>query len=132
MFRLAMFAGLMAAAVAAMPERAMADGYNVNFYPGPVGISTPKLGFDGTYHMLYGRYSGIFVSDVYRYSLASRVGLERGDVIVKINGTALRSDADYHRALRNARDYNYGNVRLLVDNRRNPGSLVAVSFHLND
>lgn len=80
------------------------------FNPSPA----PRLGFTG--QMIYGY--GMKVLSVAWGTPAQRIGLETGDVIVRINGRQIRSQFDYDQALRDAATYNGGQVNLLVRNVR--------------
>lgn len=98
----------------------------------PVVPHTPRLGFYGQMH--YGW--GMMVVSVTPGSLASRNGLESGDVILEINGRPVQSDHDYRQALREA-VFQGGYVQLLVDNvRARQGGwgqrYVRVGFYLNE
>lgn len=75
--------------------------------PAPV---IPRLGFMG--HVDYGY--GMVVDHVSWGTFASRLGLERGDVIIRINNRAIDCDQDYNRAIRNAVDYQRGFIDMLV------------------
>lgn len=60
--------------------------------PPPVANpATPRLGFMG--HMQ--RNWGMVVDSVNSGSTAARMGLERGDMIVRINGRQINSDRSY-------------------------------------
>lgn len=91
---------------------------------------TPRLGFTG--HMHYGQ--GMYVERVRRGSLAERLGLEAGDIIVEINGRRIRSDRDYAWALTEAAQHHDGHIDLLIDNVRarngwDPGAQRFVTVH---
>ncbi len=58
--------------------------------------STPKLGFYG----YIVPHRGMVITRVMPGSEAARIGLERGDVILSINGQQLCHNGDYERALR--------------------------------
>ena len=73
----------------------------------------PRLGFQGRM-----TYDGLRVESVQYGSQADDMGLERGDVIVEINGQHIHSMADYQNALLDAVDFNGGRVRVLIDNVR--------------
>lgn len=87
----------------------------------PVVPRQPRLGFYG--HMEYGW--GMMVDRVRWGTPASRVGLEPGDVIVRINDRRIRTDYDYYRALQTSGPY----CRLLVRDVRGRG-LVRVTAYL--
>ena len=74
----------------------------------------PKLGFDG--QLIYNY--GMKVISVNWGSAAKRAGLERGDVITKINGRMIRSQWDYDQALSDAARFQNGRVTLKVRNVR--------------
>ncbi len=74
----------------------------------------PRLGFNG--QMIHGY--GMKVASVNWGSAAQRAGLESGDVIMKVNGRAIRSQWDYDQALRDAANFNYGQVNMKVRNVR--------------
>lgn len=57
-----------------------------------------KLGIRGHFDFA----EGMHVEQVMRHSIASRMGLEAGDVIVSINGRRLRTENDYFRQLSNS------------------------------
>ncbi len=59
---------------------------------------TVKLGIRGHFDFA----EGMHVEQVMRHSIASRMGLEPGDVIVSINGRRLRTENDYFRQLSNS------------------------------
>jgi len=82
----------------------------------------PYLGFYG--HM---DARGMVVDRVLADSLAWRIGLVAGDVIEKINGTEIRSEADYDQSLRSSG----GHVRMVVWNVRTQGRETYV-FNLNN
>jgi hypothetical protein len=69
---------------------------------------------------------GALVTWVAQYSGAARAGLERGDVILDVNGLAIQSLADLRHALGRDRD---GHVLLKVRNVRD-GRTVRVHAHL--
>ena len=73
----------------------------------------PLLGFSG--HIEYGW--GMMVDRVRRGSPADRMGLERGDVVVRINDQRIRSYDDYYTALRSAEE----RVRVQIDDVRGRG-----------
>lgn len=75
--------------------------------PAPV---VPRLGFMG--HINYGY--GMVVDQVSWGTFASRLGLERGDVIVRINNHSIDDDHDYNRAVRNAVQFQSGFIDMLV------------------
>ena len=57
----------------------------------------PTLGFYG-----YQTCQGMVVTEVVRGTEAARLGLERGDIIVSIDGIVLHDDGDYQFAMRRA------------------------------
>ena len=65
-----------------------------------------RLGFHG--HVDFGE--GMHVDHVLRFSHASRIGLERGDLILQVNGRRIVSEHDYHQGLAKTGRY----LRLLV------------------
>lgn len=73
------------------------------------------------------RRLGLVVQCVPACSLAARLGLEPGDVIVRINGQRIRCEADYARGLAEAA--RCGVLRLVVLDVRT-GGLVPISFRL--
>lgn len=75
--------------------------------PGPF---VPRLGILG--HIHYGR--GMVVDSVNYGSLASRMGLERGDVIVRINNQPINTDQNYNQALVRAQRFQDGFVDVVV------------------
>ncbi|WP_237227570.1 PDZ domain-containing protein [Rubinisphaera sp. JC750] len=81
----------------------------------------PKLGF-------YGRITcqGLRVTQVVRGSEAWRIGLEPGDVIVKIDNVRIHDEHDYRFAMRNAGRH----IDLLVRDTRGRG-LFWVHAHLD-
>ena len=87
----------------------------------PIAPATPTLGFYG--HFDWG--VGMHVDSVPFGTPARRMGLERGDVIVAINGLWLRSDRDYHRAMAYSDHY----VQVTVQDVRS-GRLVTRVAHL--
>lgn len=72
--------------------------------------AVPRLGFMG--HVQYG--FGMVVDSVSYGTFASRVGLERGDVIVRINNRKINSDHSYNDAVMDAVRFQRGFVDLLV------------------
>ncbi len=70
----------------------------------------PRLGIMG--HVQYGY--GMVVDSVNYGSLANRMGLERGDVIVRINNHPINNDYNYNQALLKAEQFHGGFVDLLV------------------
>ncbi len=88
--------------------------------PNPHGSGhapTPRLGFNG--QISYGH--GMRVNYVQYGTPAHWIGLERGDVIVRINGRRINSRYDYDRALEDAAYYRGGRVVLVVDDVRAHG-----------
>lgn len=77
------------------------------------GVPTPRLGFHGRIVS-----NGLRVERVDYGSVAFDAGLERGDVIMKVNGRRLTSMSGYRRALLEAVDYRDGRVTLTVENVR--------------
>lgn len=77
------------------------------------GSPTPRLGFHGRIVS-----NGLRVDRVDDGSLAFDVGLERGDVIMKVNGRRITSMSAYRRALLEAVEYRDGRVNLTVENVR--------------
>lgn len=77
------------------------------------GIPTPRLGFHGRIVA-----NGLRVDRVDYDSLAFEIGLERGDVITKVNGRRITSMSGYRRALLEAVEYRDGRVNLVVENVR--------------
>jgi hypothetical protein len=71
-------------------------GATTYLLPDDCGESTALLGFYG--HMEYG--AGMMVDRVLRGTPAWRLGLERGDLIVRINGRSFRTERDFARLLR--------------------------------
>lgn len=94
--------------------------------PAPV---VPRLGFMG--HINYGY--GMVVDRVSWGTFANRLGLERGDVIVRINNHSIDDDHDYNRAVRNAVEHQRGFIDMLVidvrtgEARHRAGYLSAVN-----
>ena len=78
-----------------------------------VAPSAPRIG-------VYGRIvsNGMRVDRVNYDSVAYDAGLERGDVIMKINGRRITSMATYRRALQEAVDFRDGRVTMTVENIR--------------
>lgn len=76
-------------------------------YPTPV---IPRLGFNGHVHYGY----GMVVDSVNYGSFASRMGLERGDTIIRINNLPILHDGSYNRAVRNAVQHRDGFLDLVV------------------
>lgn len=76
-------------------------------HPIPV---TPRLGIMG--HIEYGY--GMVVDSVNYGTVANRMGLERGDVIVRINNRQINSDSSYQQALFQAHQTQGGFVDLVV------------------
>ena len=75
--------------------------------------ATPRLGFTGRAIWNWGMH----VDQVYYGSTAARQGLERGDVIMSINGRRINSMGDYFSAL-SAANYQGGWISMVVDNVR--------------
>lgn len=78
--------------------------------PHPVNPFTPRLGIMG--HIQYGR--GMVVDSVNHGTVAARLGLERGDMIVRINDRQINNDRGYQEALWSAARYLDGYVDLVV------------------
>lgn len=78
-------------------------------YPTPMPV-TPRLGFMG--HVQYG--FGMVVDSVNYGSFASRMGLERGDTIIRINNLSIRNDGSYNRAVLDAVQHHNGFLDLVV------------------
>ena len=106
--------------MAASTAQAQQTGAGLRLMP-PVVPTEPRLGFYG--HMEYG--FGMMVDQVLWGTPASRVGLEPGDVIVRINHRRIRTDHDYYQALATSGPY----CRLLVRDVRGRG-LIAVTAYL--
>jgi S1-C subfamily serine protease len=88
-----LLAGLLATGASA------ADGFQVRLRPSyPSQPTAPRLGFSG--HFDYGH--GMHVDRVSWGSQASRIGLERGDVIVAVDGQRLRSLNHYYGLLQHS------------------------------
>jgi S1-C subfamily serine protease len=105
-----------------VPQAARADEAAVEprfILPGDDPSPTLRLGFHG--HVVPGY--GMAVDRVPYGSLASRIGLERGDVITRVNGWRIRSEADYFAAMRRTGRF----LRLVVQDVRGRGS-VPVTF----
>ena len=77
-------------------------------YPQP-GNGRVSLGFYGDFHEGHGMH----VNSVIPGSIAQRLGLEPGDVILRINNQNLSCEHDYFSALQNV-----SQVRMLVQNVR--------------
>ncbi len=108
------------AVLAAAASTVHAEQAELRLMP-PVVPTQPRLGFYG--HMEYGW--GMMVDRVLWGTPASRVGLEPGDVIVRINNRRIRTDYDYYQALQTSGPY----CRLLVRDVRGRG-LVWVTAYL--
>ncbi len=76
-------------------------------YPTPV---IPRLGFMG--HVQYG--FGMVVDSVSYGGFASRLGLEPGDMIVRINNHPISNDSSYNRAVLSSVEYQGGFLDLVV------------------
>lgn len=87
--------------------------------PGGLGV-VPQLGFVGIHTNRLSRQSvsGMYVLRVTPHSLAERIGLEAGDIIVKINGNRIRSNSDYDEALLEAKRVHAGRITMVVDDSR--------------
>lgn len=90
-------------------------------------IPTQRLGFTGTF--LPGR--GLRVEQVEWGTKAERLGLERGDVLLEINGQRLRSLGHYFQLLEDAAAWNDGRVSLVVRNVRGNPLYVTMNFRLD-
>ena len=91
--------------------------------PGDAPAYQPvTLGFYG--HIDPGQ--GMHVERVVWGSIAQRIGLAPGDLIVSIDGRRILCDADYHAALSHA----FGYTTMVVHDARGRG-LVRVGFNLN-
>lgn len=85
----------------------------------------PKLGFSGRIIDGY----GMEVTFVRYGSVAQAIGLEAGDVIVKIDGQPVHCVTDYETALQNAATHGGGQVDLVVRNvRYRPGCSINPKF----
>lgn len=115
--------GLTASLLAAMAAGARGQERLLLRPDGPQG-STPKLGIVG--YVEYGR--GLVVERVFPYSPAQRLGLEPGDVILRVNDQRLRRDGDLQQALRRSGGF----VRLLVDDVRGNGAVWTRTVSLRD
>ena len=73
----------------------------------------PRLGFLGNF--IFGRLE---ISQVFYNTPASRLGLERGDRVLSVNGVSIQSVFDLKRTLTDAAYYRNGRVTVLVDNVR--------------
>jgi S1-C subfamily serine protease len=102
------------------------------FNPGPSpavvpfvkpGISQPRLDING--HYVCGQ--GLLITRVNCGGLAERLGLERGDTIVAINGETIESRNHFHDLLRDAVVCHGGHAQLLVRNVR--GFPLYVTVH---
>ena len=81
----------------------------------------PRLGFSG-----YTTHQGLVVTRVTPGTEASRVGLERGDTIVNVNGTRIQREGDLERAL--LRTPPHGAVQLQVRDVRGQGVFLVRAF----
>ena len=90
----------------------------------PPGYGVPRLGFMG--QMISGY--GMRVLQTNYGSPADRAGLERGDIILSINGRRLRNRFDYDDALQQAALYNSGFVSMSVRNIRFDSGLSSREF----
>lgn len=109
---IAAIAGLatLASSATAAPPTAQLRLYPGGGNPQLVQPQIPRLGFYG--HCQWN--AGMVVDAVPFGSIAKRIGLESGDVIVAVNGNWLRSQNDYYRALQ----YSGGYVQLTVQDIR--------------
>ena len=78
--------------------------------PPVVTPQAPRLGIMGHVRQNW----GMVVDSVNRGTTASRMGLERGDVIVRINNRQINSDRSYQESLWNAVRFQNGHVDALV------------------
>lgn len=85
--------------------------------PNPGFRDLPKLGFYG-----YVTRDGMVVTDVRRNTPAWRVGLEKGDVIVAVDGYWITREGDYERALSHSRG---NHVDLKVADVRGRGTFLV-------
>lgn len=92
-------------------------------YPQQPGYGQVSLGFYGDFHDGHGMH----VNRVVPGSIAQRLGLEPGDVIVRINNQNLTCEHDYFNALQNT-----SHVRLLVQNVRTGRTQWTNSVAVND
>lgn len=92
-------------------------------FPQQPGYGRVSLGFYGDFHEGHGMH----VNSVVPGSIAQRLGLERGDVIVRINNQNLTCEHDYFNALQNT-----SHVRLLVQNVRTGRTQWTNSVAVND
>lgn len=104
------------------------------FNPGPgpsvqpfvnPGITQPRLDINGRY--VCGE--GMLITRVICGGLAERIGLERGDTIVAINGQTVTSRSHFHDLLRDAVVCYGGRASLLV--RRDCGRPSYVTMHVH-
>ena len=94
------------------------------------GIPAPMLGFNGT--MIHGY--GLRVNSVNNFSKAQRIGLETNDVITAINGVTVYSHHQYQQLLREALQFNGGQVAMRVINSRPwpAPKVVTINFRLDE
>jgi S1-C subfamily serine protease len=101
----------------------MAQAQQVEEFRRPVSQQLPKLGFYG--HIVYGQ--GLVIENVSWGTEAAHIGLERGDMIVSVNGQPIRNWNDYNLAMY----YSGGSGRLVVRDWRS-GALLPVAFVLDN
>lgn len=88
----------------------------------------PRLGIMG--HIEFGW--GMSVDAVVRGTAASRIGLERGDVILRINGQEITSDQAYRQALLNAVRFENGLLKMQIADVRSGRRVFRTGFlHAN-
>lgn len=93
--------------------------------PPPVGSQVvPRLGIMG--HV--DRGIGMVVESVQHGTPASRMGLERGDVIHRINGREISNDWAYREALIRAAQFDNGAVNLHIIDARTGRHVVRAGF----
>lgn len=107
--------GMAASLLAAMTSGAAAQEQRLLLRPDRPEGPTPRLGIVG--YVEYGH--GLVVERVAPFTPAARLGLEPGDVILRVNDQRIRRDGDLQRALR----FSGGYVRLLVDDVRGNGAV---------
>lgn len=96
--------------------------------PPSATTKVPRLGIMG--HV--DRGWGMVVDSVVRGTPASRIGLERGDVILRINGQEISSDWAYRKALMRAAEFDNGQLRLQIADVRTGRRVFRVgSLHGN-
>lgn len=85
----------------------------------------PKLGFTGQVNCY-----GMVVHHVQYGSIACRIGLEPGDIIVRINGQRVTSQARFRQLLHEALIFNQGHLELHVKSARRYGEIVCLHARL--